>query len=75
MSSISVLASEGRALQVTADLDTEVVEDGGVDTVHLADLVAELVLRPMKEKNPELRVKPGKYTLLLLASLVGEEDE
>ncbi len=74
MKYINILISDGVMLQLIADVDVEVSEQDGVEAIHLSELVHAAVLQAAKQQDKAL-IRPGKYTVRLLATVVGEEDE
>jgi propanediol utilization protein len=71
---INVLISDGKAIQLIADTDIVITPTEGREDIHLSDVLYFSVLqKTIQEKKATL--KPGKYTIRLMATIVGEEDE
>jgi hypothetical protein len=69
MQYINVLLADGNSIQLIADVDVDVEGDTG--TVHLADVLYKAILEKTREQE-EARLKPGGYTIRLMAMIVGD---
>ncbi len=73
---INVLMADGESMQLIADMDINVVGQDGNDEdfIHLADVLYGAVLQRTRGQDKAV-LKPGKYTVRLMVTIVGEPDE
>lgn len=82
---INIILSDGDSMQVIADVDVEVTPGEWIETnpetgegyhepIHLANLLAGAILQRLISQDQAV-INPGKYTVRLLATVVGAADE
>ena len=74
---LNILSSDGGmgTVQILADVDVDVTSDGGDDeSLHIADMLYRVILERIRTQ-PTAVLKPGSYTVRVMITIVGEEDD